>query len=69
MNFILIYDCYHACRVLCYQHLSLVLPEGLLFFTFWPSCPPVFLEDHQKVKKQFNSASSAFSSEAGGENN
>jgi len=47
--------------------MHLVLPEGLLFFTFWPSCPPVFLEDQQKVKRQINSAPSAFSSEAGGE--
>jgi len=28
-----------------------ISPGGLLFFTFWPSCPPVFLEDQQKVKR------------------
>jgi hypothetical protein len=25
-------------------------PKGMLFFTFGPSCPPVFLADQQKVK-------------------
>jgi hypothetical protein len=33
--------------------LTTLLPEGLvIFLNFWPSCPPVFLEDQQKVNRK-----------------
>ena len=41
----------HTIRMVSKDAMNKILPKGLLFFTFWSSCPPVFLEAQQKVKR------------------
>ena len=45
------------------------LPEGLLFFTFWPTQSAIFVADQQKVKRKNKLCVLCVFSVAGGETN